>query len=85
MSLSSLISKEMVNGIPKIMFPGNTFIVCLVSKQPRLSFKSNLNKRAKEVLNAIDFDICGPFDVHSIDGDNYFITFVDKYSRMIWM
>ncbi|GAU47337.1 hypothetical protein TSUD_101250, partial [Trifolium subterraneum] len=29
--------------------------------------------------------ICGPIDVLSTGGNKYFITFIDEYSRMIWL
>jgi transposase InsO family protein len=37
------------------------------------------------VLNIVHSDICGPFDVLSTGGNKYFMTFVDEYSRMIWL
>ena len=37
--------------------------------------------RAKEVLELIHTDICGPFPTPSWNGQQYFITFIDDYSR----
>ncbi|RDX70112.1 hypothetical protein CR513_50683, partial [Mucuna pruriens] len=38
-------------------------------------------KRAKDVLELIHTDICGPFPTASWNGQQYFITFIDDYSR----
>jgi hypothetical protein len=38
-------------------------------------------KRSTGVLDIIHTDICGPFNVKSMDGYDSFITFTDDYSR----
>ncbi|RDY08212.1 hypothetical protein CR513_07580, partial [Mucuna pruriens] len=38
-------------------------------------------ERAKDVLELIHTDICGPFPTASWNGQQYFITFIDDYSR----
>nr|KYP56903.1 Retrovirus-related Pol polyprotein from transposon TNT 1-94 [Cajanus cajan] len=38
-------------------------------------------ERAKDVLELIHTDICGPFPTTSWNGQQYFITFIDDYSR----
>lgn len=58
----------MVKGIPKIVAPDNTRTACVIGKQPRLAFKSNLKMRSKDVLNVVFSDNCGPFEVPSIGG-----------------
>jgi transposase InsO family protein len=30
-------------------------------------------------------DVCGPFDTESLGGNKYFVSFVDEYSRMMWL
>ena len=37
-------------------------------------------ERAKDVLELIHTDICGPFPTVSWNGQWYFITFIDDYS-----
>ncbi|GAU46965.1 hypothetical protein TSUD_143070 [Trifolium subterraneum] len=68
-----------------VIAPVDTCIICLLGKHHRSSFKSNLPMRSSEVLNVVHSDICGPIDVLSTGGNKYFITFVDEYSRMIWL
>ncbi|GAU30142.1 hypothetical protein TSUD_360350 [Trifolium subterraneum] len=84
-SLSMLNSKNMVLGLPSVIAPVDTCTTCLLGKHPRSSFKSNLPMRSSEVLNVVHSDICGPIDVLSTGGNKYFITYVDEYSRMIWL
>ncbi|GAU22332.1 hypothetical protein TSUD_106600 [Trifolium subterraneum] len=84
-SLSMLNSKNMVLGLPSVIAPVDTCTTCLLGKHPRSPFKSNLPMRSSEVLNVVHSDICGPIDVLSTGGNKYFITFVDEYSRLIWL
>jgi hypothetical protein len=35
--------------------------------------------RSSNVLEVVHSDVCGPFDVNSLGGNRYFITFVDDY------
>ncbi|WVY90631.1 hypothetical protein V8G54_036145 [Vigna mungo] len=41
--------------------------------------------RAKEVLHVVYSDVCGPLEELSLGNNRYFVTFVDEYSRMIWL
>ncbi|KAK2353501.1 putative mitochondrial protein [Trifolium repens] len=84
-SLSMLNSKCMVLGLPSVITPVDTCTICLLGKHHRSSFKSHLPMRSRDVLNVVHSDICGPFDVLSTGGNKYFMTFVDEYSRMIWL
>ncbi|WVZ02998.1 hypothetical protein V8G54_023804 [Vigna mungo] len=48
-------------------------------------FKSLIRMRAEDCLEVVHSDICGPFDVPSLAGNRYFITFVDEFNRMLWL
>ena len=37
--------------------------------------------RSSDVLELIHMDICGPFPTESWNGQQYFISFIDDYSR----
>jgi hypothetical protein len=37
--------------------------------------------RSSSVLEIIHTDICGPFNMKSVDGFNLFITFTDDFTR----
>ena len=42
-------------------------------------------KRAKQVLDMVHSDVCGHLDTPSLGGNKYFLTFVDEFSRKIWV
>ena len=84
-SLKQLCEKNMVSGIGNIDLPETVCEICLAGKQTRRPFQANMKMRAKECLAVVYSDVCGPFEVPSLGGNRYFITFVDEYSRMIWL
>ena len=56
-----------------------------MSKQPRNSFKSEIPIRSKRKLKVIYSDVCGPFEVKSLGGNNYFVSFIDEFTRKMWI
>lgn len=54
-------------------------------KSSRLAFKSNLHMRVKEELCVVHSYICRPLKVPIYGGNKYLITFVDEFSRMLWL
>ena len=52
---------------------------CLVGKATRLPF--NKVKRAISKLQLIHSDICGPMNERARHGANYFITFINDFTR----
>lgn len=30
-------------------------------------------------------DVCGPFEVPSLGGNKYSVSFIDEYTRMLWV
>ena len=53
---------------------------CLEGKMTISPFKAN-GYRAKEVLDLVHTDLCGPMSTSARGGCAYFITFIDNYSR----
>ncbi|NEL06795.1 DDE-type integrase/transposase/recombinase, partial [Escherichia coli] len=53
---------------------------CLEGKMTNGPFKAK-GYRAKEVLELIHSDLCGPMNVQARGGFEYFVTFIDDYSR----
>ncbi|KAD6118936.1 hypothetical protein E3N88_10207 [Mikania micrantha] len=53
---------------------------CLQGKMTKAPF-SGTNERAKDLLGIIHSDVCGPFKPMTRNGERYFITFTDDYSR----
>ena len=54
-------------------------IECIKGKQTNM--RKNDANRCSDVLELIHTDICGPFPTPSWNGQQYFITFIDDYSR----
>jgi len=57
---------------------------CLEGKQHRKYNRNSPSTRAKEKLELVHSDSCGPFRTRSISGARYFILFVDDHTRMVW-
>lgn len=57
-------------------------ISCLQGKQSRIPFPTE-GSRAREKLELIHSDVCGPMEVPSLGGARYFVTFIDDYTRKI--
>jgi transposase InsO family protein len=57
----------------------NDCINCIKGKQT--NFRKYEAKRCSEVLELIHTDICGPFPTATRNGQRYFISFIDDYSR----
>lgn len=75
----------MVIGLPK--FPVTTVIChdCLNGKQTRLPFPAHTVWRASKPLELIHSDICGPITPISTGKKQYFISFIDDFSRKAWV
>ncbi|KAI5336045.1 hypothetical protein L3X38_026179 [Prunus dulcis] len=58
---------------------------CVYGKSHREPFENEKPWRAKNPLELIHTDVCGPMQNESIGGNKYFITFIDDYSRMCWV
>lgn len=77
-SQQQLEMKNMVFGLPNITLPKKVCEACLARKQKGKSFKAHLSMRVRDCLEVVHSDICGPFEVPSLAGNRYFITFVDE-------
>ena len=53
---------------------------CLEGKMTKRSFGAKGN-RAKELLEIVHTDVCGPMNVKARGGFEYYISFIDDYSR----
>ncbi|RVW88304.1 Retrovirus-related Pol polyprotein from transposon RE1 [Vitis vinifera] len=54
---------------------------CQLGKHTRVSFPKRLNNRAKSPFELVDTDVWGPCRTASTLGFQYFVTFIDDYSR----
>ena len=58
---------------------------CQLGKHTRVSFPKRLNNRAKSPFELVHTDVRGPCQTVSTLGFQYFVTFIDDYSRCIWL
>ena len=80
------ISKERLQRLVKnVILPNLEFtdfvlcVDCIKGKQTKHNKKGST--RSNQLLEIIHTDICGPFDVPYFNGEKYFITFIDDFSR----
>lgn len=83
--MNMLRSKGMVRGLPSITIPKKVCENCIFSKQPRSSFSSFTHSRSQNLLDVVYSDCCGPFDTPSLGNNKYFVSFVDEFSRKLWL
>lgn len=55
-----------------------------MGKQTRVSYQA-LGNRCNEVLGLIHTDVNGPMPVESLGGHRYFVSFIDDYSKKIFL
>jgi 5'-3' exoribonuclease 2 len=55
-----------------------------VGKQHRVAFKSQAPHKKPKVLDLVHSDVCKMF-VRSMGGAKYFVTFIDDFSRKVWV
>lgn len=75
----------MVQGLPKIVQPKEVCTGCLMAKQTRRAFPTKSDFVAKEKLELIHGDLCGPITPSTASGNRYFFLLVDDYSRLMWI
>jgi transposase InsO family protein len=82
--LRDLVKKQSVEGLPNLDFDNKFCEGCVIGKQTRRQFgKSKYS--ATRPLELIHTDICGPITPGSYSGKEYFITFIDDYSKKCWV
>ncbi|KAJ4751816.1 polyprotein [Rhynchospora pubera] len=82
--LKLLSQKQMVFGLPEIKEIG-LCEGCAYGKQSRLPFPKDHAMRARQVLEIVHTDLCGPMETESFGGSKYFLLFIDDFSRMTWV
>ena len=78
-------TNNMVKGFPLIDKPERFFEGCIFGKQHRDTFVVRKSYTECTPLDIVQCDICGPMMTSSMGGCNYFLTFIDDYSRKTWV
>jgi hypothetical protein len=83
--LKRLAEGEMVRDLPQIEHVDQVCDNCLIGKQKRATFPSVARYRAKEKLELVHGDLCGPVTPATSGAKRYFFLLVDDVSRYMWL
>jgi hypothetical protein len=77
--------EEVVTGVPQISTEHQDVCRgCALSKFTKALFP-NSDTRSSGILDLVHTDVCGPMSQKSLSGCEYFLTFIDDYSRKTWI
>ena len=57
---------------------------CVLGKQTRVKFGTAIHN-TEDILDYIHLDVWGPIKIASLGGMHYFVTFVDDFSKRVWV
>ena len=75
----------MVHGLLTINLRNMMCEACIMSKQHRRPFQKHVVNKTSRTLELVHSDVCGTISVLSLGKNSYFVTFVDDFSRKIWV
>ena len=84
-ALTKLHSQGLTKDLPEILIPTTVCGSCQMGKQHRQPFPTSSSWRAKEKLEVIHSDVCGPMKTESLNKNRYFVLFIDDLTRMTWV
>ena len=58
---------------------------CQHGKHVRTKFKMKVYESTSQPLEIVHIDLCVPARTITLQGDMYFMLFIDDYSRMTWV
>lgn len=74
-----------MTGLPELSTEhSNVCKGCALGKYSKASFPSS-DSRATSILELVHSDICGPMSSQSLRGYEYFLIFIDDFSRKTWI
>ena len=76
---------EMVYGLHNFFQEQEACEGCMCGKKHMEKFVKGKSWRAKTPLHLVHSDLMGPLEHPSISGLRYVLTFIDDYSRKIWV
>jgi hypothetical protein len=71
----------MVTGLPLVSCRNGVCVVCVLGKHHQDSFEKRASWHTSGPLQLVHSDFCGPLSSPSFSGCNYFLTFIDEFSR----
>ncbi|KAE8688597.1 hypothetical protein F3Y22_tig00110963pilonHSYRG00163 [Hibiscus syriacus] len=83
--LSVMVKKSMLKGLPQLDVRTDTVCAgCQYGKAHQLPYDESKFK-GKEPLKLVHSDVFGPVKQQSISGMRYMVTFIDDFSRYVWV
>ncbi|KAG8489064.1 hypothetical protein CXB51_017032 [Gossypium anomalum] len=84
-SLDLLHKMNMVDDMSRVEVKDTVCEVCQLGKQARLPFPANMAWRARDKLELVHSDVCGPMKNSSLNDSKYFVLFIDDLTRFCWV
>ena len=77
--------RDMTTGMPEFSTESSgVYRGCALGKHTKTAFPSN-DSRSEGVLQLIHSNLCGPMSSTSLTGYEYYITFINDFSRKTWI
>ncbi|KAJ6917859.1 Retrovirus-related Pol polyprotein from transposon RE1 [Populus alba x Populus x berolinensis] len=76
---------NLVKGLPDLEEDLPLRAACQYGKQTRLPFPHKKNWRATQKLQLVHTDVGGPLKISSLNGNKYYIIFIDDHTTMCWI
>jgi hypothetical protein len=74
-----------VKGLPTLANVTHFCEQCTLGKQIWKKIPKTSSSHTTHPLELVHSDVCGPFHTTSMGGSKYFITFIDDFSRRVWV
>jgi transposase InsO family protein len=84
-ALKQISAKRVVRGLLSFDHVEQFCDICVLTKQIQLSFPQQSSFRAKERLELVHGDLCGPVTPGTPGGRRHFLLLVDDLSRYMWV
>jgi hypothetical protein len=84
-AMCRLVQGDMVLEMPSVEHVDQVCDGCLVGKQRRTLFPTEANYHARECLDLIHDDLCGPISPPMHSDKRYFLLLVDDKTRYMWL
>ena len=81
-TLDNMIKGELVRGLPVFEKLKELCSTCISWKHTKCPFKASIF-RAKNPLDLVHMDLCGPIKPPTLGGKSYFLLIVDDFSRFV--
>ena len=75
----------MVTGLLMVSYKDGVCSGCVLGKHHRDNFDKRASCHDSVPLELVHSDLCGPLPSASFSGFKYFLTFIDDYSKHIWV